>query len=689
MIKLFFKSNFAWLRALWPNHFGRGRLLADSSQASCGSALTRVGHCQPVTGSTRHSNDCRNQARPFKLFREYFSDEAIVAHLCRERIKLAELRHDKSRLARLAGDHTAVTLELIDQMVPPHAAWNEARPKFRANLATPNLPALHHALETLRQANPQPEWVLRLQAFIDKIRERVLAADRFDFRPPTVKWKVKDKKTKKSEFRSLCQFDLEDNLIIGLVARYLRELLDIGFEDSSYAFRVRPPGKPMPTHHTAFDSIYQFRTERPGKSLFVAECDIRGFYDAVDHEIALAALDRTATNVQATDQNRVLDPRARELFQAYLRCYSFPENVRRDAEPRLKRRTRNPEAHFPWPEEALRKHQDDPLSRRIGVPQGGAISCVIANLVLDLADKRVQAVKHDNADILYHRYCDDMILIAIKQEECQQAFDAYLAALHDLKLPYHPPKQVMVYDKTFWDAKSKQPYCWTGKTGEGHAPWVQFVGYQVRYDGLVRIKKQNVEKQILKLRDTTDQLKFGLQNKNRRPGAADDLCEPVRATKDQAASSLEQKLVAQSVGHVKPWLLEQGPRPMCWANGFKALHGKPFIPTFLKQFDRERERQIRRFKRAQIVYGPKIKRGGKRRRKFKYFTASYCAQFKNMGGVELILNPYRSWHQELNHRLAVFRRWVRRLLRWMGFGAYAKALWQPKMQGKACATPIV
>jgi hypothetical protein len=104
------------------------------------------------------------------------------------------------------------------------------------------------------------------------------------------------------------------------------------------------------------------------------------------------------------------------------------------------------------------------------------------------------------------------------------------------------------------------------------------------------------------------------------------------------------------VGRIDLRRSADGPLPMCWANGFKALHGKPFVPTFLRRLDRQRERQIRRLERAQIVYGPGSRRPNSRSRApepvgYRY---SYAAQFHNAGGVKLIKCPYRgSWLERI------------------------------------------
>ena len=285
------------------------------------------------------------------------------------------------------------------------------------------------------------------------------------------------------------------------------------------------------------------------------------------------------------------------ILRAYLDCYSFPYNVLEVALPVW--RATHPKAEAPWPAESLTQYHTDPRSRRLGVPQGGALSCIIANLVLDSADKAVRAVgERLGADIHYFRYCDDMIVLARQESHCREAFEAYLGALEALKLPYHEPAEVNVYSKSFWATKSKQPYCWTGRKGPGCVPWVQFVGYQIRYDGLVRIKGKSVKKQLRKIRNTADHVKFGIKKALKRPGS-----DRILATADQVLQSLRWKLVYSAVGNVNLKKRLQGPRRMCWAGGYKALNNKPIVPSFLKRLDWFREKQIRRVDQADIPYG--------------------------------------------------------------------------------------
>src|ERR1043165_685831 len=114
-------------------------------------------------------------------------------------------------------------------------------------------------------------------------------------------------------------------------------------------------------------------------------------------------------------------------------------------------RKNRPAVGFPWPDEALEEFHSHPHQERIGVPQGGAISCVIANIVLDYADKQIkEAEQRLDAQIHYLRYCDDMVLISRNKRKCQAVFQTYLRALTELKLPFHKPKLVKQYGPQFW-----------------------------------------------------------------------------------------------------------------------------------------------------------------------------------------------------------------------------------------------
>jgi hypothetical protein len=164
---------------------------------------------------------------------------------------------------------------------------------------------------------------------------------------------------------------------------------------------------------------------------------------------------------------------------------------------------RDAQGTFKWPEQELRQLYRSTALPPIGVPQGGALSCLIANAVLHRGDKAIaQSKRQHGMPLLYLRYCDDMILIATTPSACAAACAAYQRTLRSLLLPVHPPQAVRHYDKQFWEEKSKCPYEWS-VTG---VPWIQFVGYQVRHDALLRIRPSSLKKQITAVTKTTDRL---------------------------------------------------------------------------------------------------------------------------------------------------------------------------------------
>jgi hypothetical protein len=391
-----------------------------------------------------------------------FRDDQIILWLCEQRLKLAEAVNDRQYISRLAGRlPEPVRDNPLYHILPSRRQWNAYRPRYRRSGQNPDLLALQNTVRALRRSD-QP-WVQLLNDFIARTWQRVFHST-FEFAPPEVRWQLKEN----HKYRAVSIFPLADNLILCLYAQYLRDEFDVQFSPSSYAFRAHRGGH-TPTHHDAFTEIYNLKHNAPDQDFYVAECDIRGFYDTVDHGLALAAYRRAAHEAG-------LEARAEHLFQAYLRCYSFPQNVLAEAGPRL--RQRDAQGYFPWPEEPLRKHHADPMTARVGVPQGGAISGVVANLILDGADKAVER-KRDRlgAKIHYHRFCDDMIIISSVKRHCQAILDVYLRALDGLKLPYHEPQRTWCYGKQHWDHKSKAPYCWCGRKWFGCVPWVQFVGY--------------------------------------------------------------------------------------------------------------------------------------------------------------------------------------------------------------------
>lgn len=557
-----------------------------------------------------------------KSFDDHFSEEAIIQELCRARIKLATNRHDAAffhNIARTATpahgilppDWGHISIDIF----PARREWHRFRPKHRASsqAAETNYHALYRAVLQLRREAPPPQWAIRLQQTIDSIRQRVLSPKPFHFRPPTVI--AVRKEPDGHQYRPLAVYPLADKIIEGLTARYLRTNLDSALLGSCLAFRCGNEHRPPPTTHDALSEILEMRSRYMEGELYVAECDIKGFFDCVAHAVARQAL---AHLVADSDGGFQPHKRALEIFNAYLQSYTFLRTVRGKAQRLLQQR--DPKGTFKWHEADLQKLHGDSALPSVGVPQGGALSCLIANAVLHEADKVVARLqKKTGGKLLYLRYCDDMILISPDRQFCATAFGAYRRVLEKLRLPAHLPERVSGYSKTFWEGKSKHPYLWT-KAG---IPWIQFVGYQIRYDQIVRIRPKSIRKHLTSVTELTDRLLASMRHADRQRG--------VRCTVSEIRHRFRQKLISMAVGRITLGKARKGPMPLSWAAGFRGLDGRSIIRNHLKVLDRHRERQVQRVSRA--VSKLQLATPRKRRKitdAHKYYGRpySYWAQFR-------------------------------------------------------------
>jgi hypothetical protein len=241
----------------------------------------------------------------------------------------------------------------------------------------------------------------------------------------------------------------------------------------------------------------------------------------------------------------------------------------------------------------LRERGVDVERSRVGIPQGGALSCFLANAILDQADWAVEdAIKAgaDADEALYLRYCDDIICLATSRDQCDRMLSAYAAALVDLKLPAHEMLNFnRPYERSrerkrrspereiggFWKGKSKAPYRWAPAGEPGSVPWCAFVGYQVRYDGKLRLRPSSVKKEIEKHNLILGQV----QRFVRRKGQS--------RSKKQIVYRVRQRLRAIAVGTGS---VGNGPMPpaFSWTQGFRLLAKHPSLSGQLRNLDRHR-----------------------------------------------------------------------------------------------------
>lgn len=535
-------------------------------------------------------------------FERYFTDREIIRQLCKERVKLAGQRHDRMFLHNISrdcpspspakppnwGDKTPM------EIFPPRRLWHRFRAREGArngSAADINIAALVKAVMTLRRTTPNAVWVRNLATVILRIRQRALDSRSFRFGKPTIIAEEKEPGT--NIYRPLAVFALEDKIVDRQTGCYFRRAFDRLLCASCLAFRCSRRGAQAPTIHDALERILTFRSTSKLSQIFVAECDIRGFFDCVPHSLALSTLQDL---VRKHDQTGAapIDPRAIRIFDAYLKSYSFQNNIKLDAE--LKLRSKKPKARFKWPEAELADLHGKRTLREIGVPQGGALSCLIANAMLHSVDLELEQLAQRNpSKLLYLRYCDDMILLAAQKRICDGALALYCERVEQLGLLIHPPKAVGAYGKDFYSGKSHLSYPWG--PGKSSIPWIQFVGYQVRHDHLVRVRLRSLKKQRRRMTKISDEVLKALNPGRKRRGQVPAMSTGIRRSSRQVEHRAQQRLISLSVGRRQLGQSLSQIMPMCWCNGFRGLQNRKLVGSSLKMLDRHRHRQIARIRR--------------------------------------------------------------------------------------------
>jgi len=561
---------------------------------------------------------------------QLFSDNNLIPILSRMRAKIAKSRHDKDFASRLCKPTIKIKSKIkpnaICKMLPPRKVWSQYRFKKRDGKDSLylNTKAIERATrDRLRKPGKNDAtWIEPFHAFTAHLRNRALNSPNFRFHAPTVRPVPKDKD---GNHRALAVYRLEDRIISTLLTHYLRERFDDQLSDSSYAYR-EPKNGTCKSHHDAIDDIYAFHEKHTERSLWVAECDIRGFFDCIHHDVVRAAFSEFVSN--ATKAGKTVEPRAEVLFHSYLQSYTFTQNVLREALPRLQ--ARSPNATIKWHLDALKEFYSDPMAEPIGISQGGAVSSLIANIVLNQVDIATIPMRISNRKWLhYGRFCDDMILISPSRKLLERSFSSYLKALRSIHLPVYEPAVVGKYDQKFWDMKSKAPYNWCyNPAADGTSPWIGFVGYQIRCDGLIRIRKESMTRQHEKIIATANKTLWTIFDKS---------ADGVRVAKPgvvvswrQALYRLKGRLISSSVG--RPRVGNQKSRQstgLCWAYGFRGLNGKNIDLSQMRRLDRQRGSQLARAKAYLMNIITKSKKPSiKPDVRFHGAPFSYYGQFK-------------------------------------------------------------
>jgi len=175
-----------------------------------------------------------------------------------------------------------------------------------------------------------------------------------------------------------------DRTIQQAIAQVLTPIFDPHFSESSYGFRPR---------RSAHDAIRQVKKLFRSGNRYAVDADLSKFFDTVNHDLLMRCVEK-----------RVKDKGVLKLIRKYLQA------------------------------EVMIDGRCEPT--RQGVPQGGPLSPILANILLDELDKELERRGHK-----FVRYADDFIIMVKSRRAGERVFSSIRKFLErELKLKVNETK---------------------------------------------------------------------------------------------------------------------------------------------------------------------------------------------------------------------------------------------------------
>jgi hypothetical protein len=463
-------------------------------------------------------------------FFEFASEHRILELLIKERVKVAingKLKNVSPQvIARKAAKSLPLSVkEHISLLMPPRDMWRRPQKKDREKFLQDDSTAknknqkqlLAHSITITikqhRKSGKEYQYLKNLDEFIASIRSSIAGTDPIKFTSIRITGK---KKSVNSDnvvvLRPLCIFEsLREKLLIALASKYLSEIFDPLLHSEIISYR--PPRiydnsetKVITTRDHAIKNILNYCRSR--RNIYVAECDIQKYFDTINHDVIRRCFYKFAEQIKA-DHPEFDYSSVGRIVDAYLDSYSFYNNILVENEHLLKS---NPPRVYEGPKDELfikrgcySMAEFEASKGKIGIPQGGALSGLISNVVLNTIDNE-SVLNTPDPDRFFCRYGDDIMLMHTSRSMCEKLINDYCKALTESKLLYH--EFVSVADQSicrpdgtirtaFWNLKSRSPFLWgRSETEKESVDWIGFLGYEIRYTGEVRLRRSSLNEKF-------------------------------------------------------------------------------------------------------------------------------------------------------------------------------------------------
>ena len=420
----------------------------------------------------------------------------------------------------------------VDFLMPPRRSWIRRSKEFRSKIYNSN--SLHNSeiariilANSLRstikrdrkilqsQNNEAPKrlgYLNRLDNYIEKIRN-LLKERKIKLHTPEILYILKKKNDLECEYRPIAIYNnLDDKIILSITSKYLAQKINDFLHDEILSYRPARVyhNKEISTDfNTGIKSIGEYRKNHDNTSIYAADCDIQKFYDTINHDIVIKCFERILNRMK---EKEVISDEGKSqiicVLNAYLSSYDFYHNVflktLNGVPGKAKLLPQEVKSIVKWISEkdmancygSKEKFINARNNGKIGVPQGGSLSLLIANIVLNDVD--INLLSKSDKELFLCRFCDDMVLLHPEYEKCEEYLNIYAKELTSHHLVYHNftrINELKSSEKTiqaFWDVKSHSSFLWGN--GENGNNWIGFLGYEMKRNGAIRLRMSNVKK---------------------------------------------------------------------------------------------------------------------------------------------------------------------------------------------------